>query len=48
MMRSWKRDYFSSGREPTRLLDRGLDKFERRVEIIQDRTARREGSHIEE
>ena len=48
MVRSWKRDNFSGGREPTRLLDRGLNKFKIKVEILQDRIVRREGSHIGE
>ena len=48
MLRSWKRDNFSVGREPTRLLDRGLNKFKIKVEIKQDHIVRREGSRIRE
>jgi hypothetical protein len=47
MMRSWKRDFFSSGRGPTRILSRESYKFEIRVEIIQDYISRREANHIE-
>ena len=47
-MRSWKRAFFSTGRELTRQFDRGSDKFDFRVKIIQDKISRREGSYIEE